>query len=128
MFNPAPPRVSSKIEVPEPEVIIREILRGRDGVGSMCADAGTIEVEFTNHRRLTGYKFIVVEGEDSESIFPKKAITPKSGRKSVVFVWLDGASDIQEPINLKLKVVAVNSLGAESKPTEILVTHGGTSH
>ncbi|MCX2795388.1 hypothetical protein OQJ62_10695 [Microbulbifer thermotolerans] len=128
IFNPAPLRGSSTIEVPKPEIIIGEISRGRDGAGSMCADAGTIEVEIVNHRRLTGYKFVVVDGEDSESIFPKEIITPTSGRKSVRFVWLDGASDIQEPINLKLSVIAINSFGVESEPTEILVTHSGKSH
>ncbi|MFV8784439.1 hypothetical protein ACNKU7_18640 [Microbulbifer sp. SA54] len=128
IFQTAPPIALASVKVPKPEIAIGEISRGRDGIGSMCADAGTIEVVITNHRRLTGYKFIVVDGEGPEAVFPKELITPIPGRKNVRFVWLDGASDIQEPINLKVKVIAVNSLGVESKPTEVLVTHSGTSH
>lgn len=115
-------------KVPEPpKVSIQEIERGTKGDPGMCADAGILVLKIENYKRNIGYLFTIEEGEAEDRIFPDRYIVPVPGKKELRFVWLDGAYDFQEPINLKVKVVAASLSGAESQPSYIKIKHPGGS-
>ena len=122
------PSIYAEDKSPEPpKVSIQEIERGRKGDPGMCADAGILVLKIENYKRNTGYLFTIEEGEAEDRMFPEKYIVPVPGKKELTFVWLDGAYDLQEPLNLKVKVVAVSLSGAESQPSYIKVEHPGGS-
>jgi hypothetical protein len=115
-----------------PEVELSEIRRGRgpEGVGcsqqtSSCDDIGifSLEVKATDDRSADdqlGFVFALHDGELPDGLaLPDEPVRPSSG--TVVFSWIDGASDSQEQIDFELEVRAIDRGGNVGAPTTIAV-------
>ncbi len=118
-----------------PKVEVSEIIRGHsDGNFASCSDAGIIRLRFTdgNPYHKTGYSFKIIEGTFEDKVFPDGYVMPPASLKSeneVMFVWLDGSKNYQEPIDIKVEIRAMSYRGIESKPYVLHIKHpGGTSN
>lgn len=111
-----------------PKLEVLKIERGRDGNPGMCDDAGILVLGVKNDsgQTHTGYRFRLVSGVFNDRVFPDYAVRPAEQSPGVLrFVWLDGASDRQEPIDLVVEVVAVSLWGAESDAVRLHIKHPG---
>ncbi|WP_237067477.1 hypothetical protein [Microbulbifer guangxiensis] len=120
------PSIYRKGPKPEsPKITVKKIQRGEKGDPGMCADAGTLVLTIDNFRLNTGYQFTIESGVADDQIFPEKYIAPVPGSRELMFVWLDGASYFQEPIQLKVKVVAISLDGIESQASYVNIEDPG---
>lgn len=120
------PSIYRKDVAPEPpKVTVKKIERGEKGDPGMCADAGVLVLKIDNFKLNTGYSFTIESGTVEDKIFPEDYIAPVPGSRELMFVWLDGASNFQEPIDLKIKVVAVSLGGTESEPSYVKIEDPG---
>ncbi|TLM73953.1 hypothetical protein ACONUD_02700 [Microbulbifer harenosus] len=120
------PSIYRKDAKPEaPKITVKEIRRGEKGDPGMCADAGILVLKIENFKLNTGYSFTIENGVAEDSIFPEDYIAPVPGSRELMFVWLDGASYFQEPIELKVKVVAISLGGTESQPGYVKIEDPG---
>ncbi|MEL6343592.1 MAG: GlyGly-CTERM sorting domain-containing protein [Myxococcota bacterium] len=137
--------------LPGEDVDVR-VIRGRgptcypDGSISSdsCADIGSLEISFlagedeeAPEQSITGgadpqlgvgYRFAVVDGLGPIGLgVPSRPMEMffRDGRASTSFTWIDGASDIQEPFDLTLRVWAVDLAGNESDPIDVVITDPG---
>ncbi|MCH9692679.1 MAG: hypothetical protein K0U59_11580 [Gammaproteobacteria bacterium] len=99
-----------------PEIEVVSVRRGNIGDSGMCADLGLVVFRVKDRQRHTGYLFEVVEGSDKSEIIPNGIISSVEDSE-FRFPWLDGATEYQEPIELKIKVTAISTLGVESQPS-----------
>jgi len=113
-FKPDPPQIS-----------VKEIRRGEKGDPGMCADVGILVLKIDNFKLNTGYSFTIESGVVEDRIFPEEYIVPVPGSRELMFVWLDRASYFQEPIQLKVKVVAISLGGTESQPSYVNIEDTG---
>lgn len=118
-----------------PKVEVAEISRGYDdGNFASCSDAGIIRLKITddNVYDKTGYSFRIIEGTFEDQVFPEGYVMPPTSLKSeneVMFVWLDGSKNYQEPIDIKVEITAISHRGIESKPYVLHIKHpGGVSN
>jgi|SRR5262245_17758268 len=103
-----------------------------------CDDLGTIRIELlrfeddrTPQEKL-GYVVKLAEGTLPEHWLlqdtPYRILPDRDGRLRFTLVWIDGATDEQEPIDFSLVVSAVDLAGNEGPPSlPIRIRHpGGT--
>ena len=115
-------------ELPEPVVVVTEIVRGIGPKHSSCDDTGllTLMVEWPRGKhklRDIGFEFKVVAGQTPYPIFPEGPMqAPSNGRKSdFLFMWREGAPAQQKPIELQVEVRAVARDNQRGPPARILI-------
>ena len=113
-----------------PSFSVKKVHRGKDdGNFASCSDAGIITLKLDPEQNAgMGYIFEIVEGEFEDQLFTGEPITAtehyaKDGLYK--FLWLDGSSDEQEPINIVVKIQAVSKTGEKSSPQLLNVSHPG---
>lgn len=116
----------AKSAIPKPPVV--ESISVRRGYKAdpkdSCADTGVVVVKLIQTPGTDiGFQFSVVTGEADDQIFPDAALFDTLG--VYVFPWVDGARDHQEPLDLLVRVVAINRDGEQSQATEFRVFHDG---
>lgn len=113
----------------KPEFIVKNIKRGSyDGDGGSCSDAGALTFKAHNGSASeVGYLFKIIEGSFEDEIFYDTPITPsKFAEKGVfTFIWFDGHSDEQKPIDMVVEVTPVSKAGEKGEPAYLEVTHPG---
>jgi hypothetical protein len=128
-FTPAPASFEPRTEndrlavLPAPRVDTVRVQRGTAASGGPCGDLGrlTLVVDWprSSSYRLdeVGFYFRVVGGRQPDRIFPPIPITGRiSGQRAqFFFVWVDGHSPGQAPLDLEVEVFAVNK-GLEIGP------------
>jgi hypothetical protein len=112
----------------KPRFELIKVKRGYDdGNYASCSDAGIITIKAISKytSNAVAYKFEIVAGELEDSVFPEGAVQSLNGNE-FYFVWLDGSSNKQEPIEIILKIVALSPSGIESEPSLLRISHPGT--
>jgi hypothetical protein len=118
----------------QPVAEVVSIERGySDGNGASCSDAGIIKIGFrdSNPYHKTGYSFKIIEGTFEDKVFPDGYVRPPDSldsKNEVMFVWLDGSKNYQEPIDIRVEISAVSYRGVESEPYILHIKHSGGSH
>jgi len=88
----------------------------------MCADLGFLVLNVP--KQAQGYSFELVEGRFEGMSFPTGFVQPtRLGYLS--FVWVDGNTDRQEPINVIVKIIAMSSTGVLSEPLLLKIEDPG---
>ncbi len=110
-----------------PNFKVAGIKRGSDdgNLGS-CSDFGFIIFKLSGSYPPQGYIFERVSGEFEDRLFEPVAVMPSQfidDNSSFTFVWLDGSSNEQEPINITVSIVAVNQAGERSKAQFLELRH-----
>ena len=110
-----------------PNFKVAGIKRGSDdgNLGS-CSDFGFIIFKLSGSYPPQGYIFERVSGEFEDRVFEPVAVMPSQfidDNSSFTFVWLDGSSNEQEPINITVSIVAVNQAGERSKAQFLELRH-----
>ena len=114
-----------------PNFKVAGIERGSDdgNLGS-CSDFGFITFKLSGSYPPQGYIFERVSGEFEDRLFEPVAVKPSkfvNDNASFTFVWLDGSSNEQEPINITVSIVAVNGTGERSVAQLLEVRHPGVA-
>lgn len=122
-----------------PRVTALRVRRGQGSMGcagaSSCDDLGFLTFELgdagddqTPLAEL-GYRFELASGTLPEGLeLPSQAWRPfvgEDGTRTLVLVWIDGATTFQDPLRFSLRLVAVDAAGNESDPTAVPVGEGG---
>ena len=97
-----------------------------DGNLGSCSDFGFIIFKLSGSYPPQGYIFERVSGEFEDRLFEPVAVMPSQfidDNSSFTFVWLDGSSNEQEPINITVSIVAVNQAGERSKAQFLELRH-----
>ncbi|TAA48549.1 hypothetical protein [Corallincola spongiicola] len=110
----------------------KDIVRGTDdGNYASCSDAGILTLKLLDTQsQPVGYMFRIVQGQFEDKLFyeqPIQATDPYREENLYKFVWLDGSSDVQEPIDITLEIVAISKTGHKSGPQTLRITHPGVS-
>jgi|SRR6188768_723990 len=121
-FLPGPVMRPSPTLAPAPAVSVEGIRRGTNGDPGMCADAGVLVLKVP--RAAQGYSFELVEGRFDDQVFPQGFVQP-TRPGYLTFVWLDGNTDVQEPIDVVVKVTAISNIGVLSEPLLLKIEHPG---
>ncbi|WP_027858473.1 hypothetical protein [Marinobacterium jannaschii] len=116
--------------IPEqPNFTLTSIHRGTKGNIGSCNDAGSIKLTVNPEpEQDTGYVFSISQGEFEDQLFGEKPIVRVKKYTEVgeySFIWLDGYSVEQEPIDIVIRIVAVSKDGGESEPQFLKVSHPG---
>ena len=101
-----------------------------DGNFGSCSDFGFITFKLSGNYPPQGYIFERVSGEFEDRLFEPVAVKPSKfvdDNSSFTFVWLDGSSNEQEPIDFTVSIVAVNMAGERSEPQYLKVRHPGVA-
>uniref|UniRef100_UPI001CFCD8A0 hypothetical protein n=1 Tax=Microbulbifer aggregans TaxID=1769779 RepID=UPI001CFCD8A0 len=132
LFPPKNPFSSSHGSKPAAPEVIYKIQRGSPKIKTSCADLGVVSISISSQgyrNRSTGYLFEVVSSSESQEIFPKQAVQgvlSKDGKEvRFDFSWIDGASEVQEPIEVVVNVYRISSLWVLSEPTKVVIKHRG---
>jgi hypothetical protein len=87
-----------------------------------CDDLGTLTLHVVppaddrTAPEQIGYRIRVIAGTPPSGLtFPDQAVVPYAGRLD--FVWIDGATDDQEPIDFTIEIVAVDRAGNQGQPS-----------
>lgn len=120
-------------EAPEsPNFEVSSIHRGSDdGNYASCSDAGILTLKLLSKSMPNvGYLFSIEKGKYDVGLFPDEPIVTSkqfflSGEYN--FIWLDGNSNEQEPIDIVVRIVAVSESGKKSEPTFLTINHPGVS-
>jgi len=89
-----------------------------------CTDLGFIELELDGPSEEVGHRFTVIDGDAPDDLgLPGEPVVGLD----FAFIWVDGATDDQEPLSLTIEVVAVDLAGNESAPTTFTVDDPGGS-
>lgn len=114
----------------KPTFVVKSINRGfYDGNHGSCSDAGSISLEVSDTKPdNVGYLFKIVEGSFEDRIFYDVPVTPSefAERNQFTFIWFDGHSDEQEPIDIVVEITPVSKSGAKGEPAYLHVVHPGT--
>jgi hypothetical protein len=121
------------IESPKPvtpDFVVGGISRGHDDGNSVsCSDAGVISLKLkTTPSNPTGYLFEMLENDFEDQLFISKPISileDYDKNSPFYFRWLDGSNEVQEPINIAIKIIAVSKTGDKSTPQYLKITHPG---
>ncbi|GAB2528983.1 hypothetical protein GCM10008940_34690 [Microbulbifer agarilyticus] len=118
--QPKSPKVEFKVE------------RGYSSEFDSCADTGTVTIKIDAQgykSRSVGYVFEVISSSESQKIFPEEAVygNAKSvnGVNTFTFPWIDGASDVQEPLEILVNIYRVNHGWVLSDPAQLVIRHRG---
>ena len=69
-----------------------------------------------------GYRFTVASGTPPAGlVFPENPVELPPGETAFIFLWNDGATDRQEPVDFTLSIAAVDQAGNESTPQTVVV-------
>ncbi len=107
---------------------VKSISRGEIGGAGSCADAGVLTLVTTSAEKDTGFIFSIEEGQFEGRLFHPKPMILASGHTGsdeYFFIWNDGRTTEQEPIDITVKIVAVSKDGGQSEPQYLKVTHKG---
>lgn len=121
-FRPGPVMRPSPTLSPAPAINVESIRRGTKGEVGMCADAGILVLNVP--KAPQGYSFELVEGKFDDEVFPQGFVQP-TRPGYLTFVWLDGNTDLQEPISVVVKITAMSSLGVLSEPLLLKIEDPG---
>ena len=103
---------------------------GAEGCGGGdpgCDATGVVHVELAatddvSPQDKIGYRFTVASGTPPAGlVLPENAVDFPLGEIAFNFLWNDGATDDQEPVNFTLRIVAVDQAGNESAPQTLAV-------
>jgi len=124
------PSSTEEIQPIKPTFVVNHIGRGEDdGNHGSCSDAGMISLKLNEKPPLKqGYIFEIVEGEFEDSLFDGTPVIINDlieNKSTYSFIWFDGNSDEQEPINIKVKIIAVSNSGHKSTPQYVVIKHPG---
>ena len=108
--------------LPEPAVSVDRIERGHQGDAGLCADAGILVLKVPTE--MLGYSFELVEGTFDDVVFPEGFVQPTE-RGYLRFVWLDGNTDRQEPIDVLVKITTMSATGVLSEPLLLRIEDPG---
>lgn len=113
----------------QPNFTLGEIHRGSKGDIGSCRDVGSIKLFLQNEpSESTGYIFRISEGVFEDQLFydaPVKRVEKYSEPGEYSFRWLDGLTQVQEPIDITIEITAVSASGARSEPQYVRATHPG---
>ena len=82
----------------------------------------------TSAEKDTGFIFAIEEDQFEDQLFyPEPMIleSDHTGSDEYFFIWNDGRTTEQEPIDITVKIVAVSKDGGRSEPQYLKVTHNG---
>lgn len=119
---------------------VKNIRRGRGPVAhgdgtmavSSCDDLGSLTIGVTTSDDRTskenlGYVAIRVDGEVPAGLL-ENVQAQRIGSGDLTLWWVDGGTDVQEPLEFALSIVAVDLAGNRSAPSEPLwIRHPGSS-
>jgi hypothetical protein len=120
--------------------ILYRIRRGTDKDATSCADLGFISVLMKPQEWVPdsnplipatfGFQFQLVDAsvKNAKNVFDAAAIAPirtEDGYYVFDFAWIDGERSIQEPIEIRINVYAVDQWHRRSKPCLIVIQHPG---
>ena len=111
-----------------PSFTVTSIERGRKGYSGSCAGAGILTIRAERFQPDTGYIFSLAEGEMEDQLFYPSTIQKVPGSEEpgeYFFIWLDGNTEAQEPIDIVIKITAVSKDGGRSEPQYLKVQHPG---
>lgn len=119
-----------KVEPNIPSFELSHIGRGEDdGNHGSCSDAGVISLTLKKiPLNEQGYIFEIVEGSFEDTLFDSAPVIINDlieDKSTYSFIWFDGNSDEQEPINIKVKITAVSKSGHQSAPQYVDIKHPG---
>lgn len=123
-FDPVPASVIGSESAPAaaPVVTVERIVRGRVGEAGTCAELGFLTLKVPHE--VLGFRIEPVSGNLGRTVFPEGFVQPREqGRLG--FVWLDGNTDAQEPIDVVVRVSALSPDGVVSEPVQLRITHPG---
>ena len=120
---------------------VKNIRRGRGpvkhGDGAMavssCDDLGSITLQLTasDDRTSTdnlGYLPVGVEGDLPSGLLERVEVQRADDDGALTLWWIDGATDVQEPLKFALAIIAVDLAGNRSAPSEpVWIVHPGSS-
>ena len=123
VFRPAPVLRPGFTLAPAPKVIVARLVRGHRGVPATdCSDAGILELTVPSD--ALGYSFEIVEGDFDDVVFPEGFVQPtQSGL--LRFFWLDGNTNLQEPIKVVVKITTMSASGNVSEPLLLKIEDPG---
>ena len=119
---------SSEMVPKIPDFEVLSISRGERGDAGMCADAGTLTLVSKNLDGENGFIFEIEEGEYDVGLFPNQPVILVerfAAKAEYFFVWLDGNTKEQEPIDILVKITAISKSGNLSEPQYLRVFHPG---
>lgn len=119
-----------KVEPIIPAFELSHIGRGKyDGNHGSCSDAGVVSLKLKEMPSIEqGYIFEITEGTFEDTLFDTGPVIINDlieDKSTYSFIWFDGNSDEQEPINIKVKIIAVSRSGHQSAPQFIEIKHPG---
>lgn len=119
-----------RIEPTIPMFKLSHIGRGEDdGNHGSCSDAGVITLKLQSIPIVDqGYIFEIIEGSFEDTLFDTAPVILNDlieDKSTYSFIWFDGNSDEQEPINIKVKITAVSKSGHQSAPQYVDIKHPG---
>jgi len=132
-FPPQNPLIKPSGNKPDAPKVEFKVVRGHLNGASSCSDTGSITIMipaqgYDSHS--TGYFFEVISSTEKQQIFPTGAIfgnsKSKDGVNSYTFPWIDGSSDVQEPLEVIVNVYRVGLNWVLSDPAELVIGHHGS--
>jgi hypothetical protein len=102
-----------------------------DSDATSCDDLGTIQIEVaasddTTPAARMGYEVTLARGTLPDGLVLPAVPIERVAPGHLMFVWLDGATDSQEPVDFTLRIVAVDGAGNESAPQLVSVDDAGS--
>lgn len=117
---------TEKLEAPKFKY---EVHRGRQRENNdSCADTGVLTLTIhANEYSIagTGYLIEILESTEDEIILPDYPIMALGIESTYSFPWLDGATTVQEPLKLLMRITQMNTGGKKSEPIIVEVVHYG---
>jgi hypothetical protein len=123
VFQPRPSLRAESVLAPAPKVTVDKITRGHKGdAAGTCSDAGILVLKVPSN--ALGYSFEIVEGAFDDVVFPEGFVQPTEAGL-LRFVWLDGNTNVQEPIKVVVKVTTMSVDGKWSEPSLLRIEDPG---
>ncbi len=131
-FLPQNPLVAPRGEKPKVPEVEFKVTRGHLNTTDSCSDTGVITIEIPAQGYAsysTGFLFEVISSSEPQTIFPELAVY--SNAKSIAgvnrysFPWVDGASDVQEPLKVVVNIYRVGVNWVISDPMKLVINHRG---
>ena len=113
-----------------PKCTVHEIQRGSNDLSQgSCADIGQLTLTLLDPINPNiGYRFEIDQGSFKGQLFPNTPVqandlSERGNRYK--FAWLDGRQKIQEPIDIRVKITAINHAGEISEPFFLTIQDSG---
>jgi hypothetical protein len=130
-FLPSTPSHLGTGEKPNIPRATFEVHRGQLGDGNSCDDTGVVTLLIDvqeNQLKEIGYSIEVIDNTTGQELFPNYVFYTtryENGQAKFYFPWVDGASDIQEPIKIVFKLVAVSRKWVKSEAVIVTIEDNG---